>query len=81
MSAATKRPFIVFAFETTHDALEAESALKRQGVYVDPIPAPADISANCGIALRLEPAVEGEAESILQETGIGVSARLRIWDV
>jgi len=47
------RPFVVFGFNSTHDALDAEAVLADMGVDVVPVPAPAALSARCGIALRV----------------------------
>ncbi len=43
---------VVIAFESTHAAMAAQKALEGMAFYV--IPTPTDISASCGISLRLE---------------------------
>jgi len=76
-----RRPFAVFGFVSTHDALDAETLLGDLGIGVTPIPAPAGISARCGIALRLELADEERAQGYLESAGIALAARTVIEDV
>lgn len=81
MSTAEHRPFIALGFATTHDALDAEALLEDMGIDVVPIPAPPEISANCGIALRVEPADLDRALVYLERVGIEVASRAGIDDV
>lgn len=80
MSRVPQR-YVVFGFSTTHDALDAEAALGSAGVRAVPVPAPAALSAKCGIALRLPPDEERRARSVLAAAGIAPSARIEIDDV
>jgi hypothetical protein len=73
--------FAVLGFESTHDALDAETLLGDLGIDVVPIPAPKTIGAHCGIALRLEIDDEERSVAYLNAAGIGVAARIRIEDV
>jgi hypothetical protein len=73
--------FVVFGFASTHEALDAEALLGDVGIDVVPIPAPASISATCGIALRLLPADELRALEYLLRAGILVAARSEIEDI
>jgi hypothetical protein len=75
------RIFAVLGFESTHDALDAETLLDDLGIDVVPIPAPKTIGAHCGIALRIEVTDEGRAVGYLEAAGIAVIARARIEDV
>ncbi len=68
------RTFAVLAFESTHDALDAETLLADLGIDVVPIPAPKAIGARCGIALRIEPADEDRAMGYIEAAGIAVVA-------
>ena len=79
----TREPhvFAVLGFETTHDALDAETLLGDLGIDVVPIPAPKTIGALCGIALRIEVDDEDRAVACLDAAGITVAARVRIEDV
>lgn len=80
MSGSERRPFLVLAFNTTHDALDAEALLEDMGIDVTPIPAPPEISASCGIALRLDPTDVDQALVYLDRVGIEVASSVRIED-
>lgn len=72
--------FVVFAFETTHQALDAEAALKAARLGVVPIPTPAEMGGLCGLAMRL-PLDEGDqARSVLAEAGVPPRAETVIED-
>lgn len=45
----------VLAFDSTHAAMAAISALEAAGVSHAVIPTPREISAGCGMSLRFEP--------------------------
>jgi hypothetical protein len=75
------RIFAVLGFESTHDALDAETLIGDLGIEVVPIPAPKSIGAHCGIALRIEIPDEDRALGYLDAAGIEVTARARIEDV
>jgi hypothetical protein len=72
---------VVLGFVSTHEALDAESLLGDLGIEVVPIPAPASLSARCGIALRIDPADDARATMYLQSAGIPVGSRTTIDDV
>lgn len=75
-----KQRFIVFGFVSTHLALDAEQLLDDMGIDVVPIPAPTNISALCGIAMRV-PAGEAErAIRYLDNAGIDRSAQVEMED-
>ncbi len=65
-----RRTFRVLGFASTHDALEAEAVLGDLGIEVTPIPAPAAMSAQCGIALRFPPDQEERVLRYLDAVGI-----------
>jgi hypothetical protein len=73
--------FAVLGFGSTHDALDAESALQGAGLEVLPIPAPKSIGALCGIALRLPPEQLHSARDCLAAEGISIAATSEIEDV
>ncbi len=81
MTVPPKSTFAVFAFSTTHDALDAEALLEDMGIDVVPIPAPPTVSAHCGIALRLAVADVQQALIYLARVGIEVVAQGVIDDV
>lgn len=55
----------VLAFESTHAAMAAASALDAQSVPYALIPTPRAISAGCGMALRFNPEVLPKVEGAL----------------
>lgn len=75
------RTFAVLGFASTHDALDAERILLDLGIDVVPVPAPKQVSANCGIALRLEIADTQRALNYLEAAGVSVASRGEIEDV
>lgn len=62
----------VFIFESVHRVMKAEKLLKGNGVKIDLIPVPREISSDCGVAIELPGDSESEALSILQENRISV---------
>lgn len=81
MTPAEVRPFAVFTFSSTHDALDAEALLDDMGLEVVPIPAPPSLSANCGIALRVPVGDAERAGRYLARAGIAVAHQGTISDV
>lgn len=81
MSPREPRPFVVFGFRTTHEALEAEHVLKSAGMGVVPVPTPAVLGELCGIALRLEPEQADPARAVLAAAGITPEAAGEVLDV
>lgn len=75
------KPFVVYGFSSTHDALDAEALLEDMGIDVVPVPAPPGVSANCGIALRVAPGDAERVERYLESAGIGLAARVEIEDL
>ena len=75
------RPFVVLGFGSTHVALDAEALLTDVGIDVVPIPAPRELGALCGIALRLELAEEARAIRYLEAAGVQPKSRLVVEDV
>jgi len=74
------RTFVVLGFRTTHEALEAESALLASGIDAVPIPSPKGFGALCGIAMRVPPDQEPAALESLLGAGIEPKARVMIED-
>lgn len=75
------RRYVVLGFSTTHEALDAEALLKASGASVAPVPAPAALSAKCGIALRLSLEDEERAIEALDGARIVPSGRIEIEDL
>lgn len=75
------RTYLAYGFATTHEALEAESALKAAGVDAIPIPSPAALGELCGIAMRVPPDLAVRALEALASCGIEPQAVVEIQDV
>jgi hypothetical protein len=75
------RPFTVYSFSTTHDALSAEAWLKARDFTVLAIPTPRTLGRLCGISLRVDPADAAAVEDALAEARIEIAARGVIEDV
>lgn len=73
--------FVVYGFGSTHEALDAEALLDDMGVEVVPVPAPAAISAKCGIALRVPETEAARADKYLENAGLEPGARVVIQDL
>lgn len=61
---------IIIAFASTHDALEVEEALIENNIELRTIPTPREITAGCGISLRVEEEFLQYVKKILTEHDI-----------
>lgn len=59
--------FLLMAFESTHDAIKAETGAKRAGLAARLIPVPPEVSAGCGLSLRGEVTDEAALREILEQ--------------
>ncbi len=62
---------VVVLFDSTYQALKGEKVLKAEPLEYALINAPRELSADCGIALRLAPELRDAAERALTEAGVG----------
>lgn len=62
--------FIIVAFESTHDAIKSETLTGREGIAARLIPIPPEVSAGCGLALRIAPEAELLVRQILAEANV-----------
>ncbi len=53
-------------FDSTHQALRGEEALKLSGIPHEVVNTPPQLKADCGISLRLAPSRLAEAEDALR---------------
>ena len=63
----------VFLFSSIHHVMRAEKLLKGEGIKVDLIPVPREISSDCGVAIELSGDSEAEALLVLKENRISVA--------
>ncbi|MEW6555313.1 MAG: DUF3343 domain-containing protein [Actinomycetota bacterium] len=61
---------LVIFFESTHQALRGEKVLKDAGIEHSVINTPREFSVDCGISLRIEPALGDEARVALDAGGV-----------
>ena len=60
-------PYYVILFKSVSYALKAEKILKACGLPHKLIPVPKQISSDCGICLRFEPAFQDQIEAALAD--------------
>jgi len=64
----------LFVFLSVHHVMKAEKVLKREGLKIDLIPMPREISSDCGVAVELSLGLKEEALNLLNEHQLSVSA-------
>lgn len=62
--------FFMVAFESSHDAMKAETMCTREKLAVRLIPIPPEVSAGCGLALRSELNDESAVRAVLKREAI-----------
>lgn len=60
----------VAVFNSIHRVMKAEKLLKERGIAILLIPAPRDISADCGLAIRYAAPDRPTVEGVLAEVGL-----------
>lgn len=64
--------YTVFTFVSTHHALKAEQVLKQERLQGTIMPVPRELSSLCGLAIRVEPSLREQVESVLRNKGVGI---------
>lgn len=77
---SARATFTVFGFQTTHDAMRAESALETAGVVAVLIPTPKALGTLCGLSARVPSGSAAEAARVLESAGVRVSGSVEIED-
>ncbi|MHC1705354.1 MAG: DUF3343 domain-containing protein [Tenuifilaceae bacterium] len=49
--------YIILVFQSTHRTLFAEKILLGNGIKLDIIPTPKEITSDCGMAIRINPTI------------------------
>ena len=62
----------VLIFSSVHQVMRTEKLLKGNGLEVDLIPVPREISSDCGIAVEISTESEEKAFLILRENKISI---------
>lgn len=58
-------PSEVILFQSVHHALRAERLLKAADIPCKLIPVPRNLSSDCGVCLRFDPALRSRIEKVL----------------
>ncbi len=64
----------VVLFDSVQAAIQAEHAVRVEGIAAKLIPVPRHLSADCGMALRIPCDEEPRVRDLLQRLGIGFRA-------
>lgn len=70
--------YIVFSFDSTHEAIKSEKALENCRLDGRLIPLPPEISAGCGLSLRIAVKDKVEAFNILKQAEVGISGIFKL---
>lgn len=62
--------FLIITFSTTHAALSAEKLLEETDLPYLIIPTPREISAGCGLAIRIFPESLAQVGRIIKKSGL-----------
>lgn len=57
-------------FQSTHDVILAEKAIRKEGIPRRVIPVPRSVSSQCGMALEIDPENRQKAIELLEACGI-----------
>lgn len=63
---------VILLFQSVHQVTRAERILKENGLVVDLVPVPREISSDCGVALELGSESKEKAIDLLREHGIPI---------
>ena len=73
-SASSHDTRCLLVFESVHQVMKAEKLLKGQGIKIDLIPMPREISSDCGVAIELPSGSKEEALDFLKAHRLSLSA-------
>ena len=64
----------LLVFQSIHQVMKAEKLLKTEGIEIDLIPMPREISSDCGVAVELPLRLKKEALNLLNEHRLSILA-------
>lgn len=64
--------YIIFAFDSTHAAILSEKVLKENNLNGRLIPLPPEVSAGCGLSLRIDEKDRDIVSEKLSENNVGI---------
>jgi hypothetical protein len=59
---------MLLLFQSTHDVILAEKAIRQQGIPRRVIPVPRSVSSQCGMALEIDPADREKVVELLESS-------------
>jgi hypothetical protein len=59
---------MLLLFQSTHDVILAEKAIRQQGIHRRVIPVPRSVSSQCGMALEIDPADREKVVELLESS-------------
>jgi len=63
----------IITFSSTHHALRAEELIEEQQIQLDIIPIPREITAECGLGIKVAYEKREEVEGLLTENNINMA--------
>lgn len=73
-----KEHFYIIAFDSTHHAISAEQMLKKEKKEVMMMPTPREVTASCGLSLRVSSEDISFAQEHLEEKNLSYHGIFRI---
>jgi len=70
MTEGTAAEIRIFVFDTTHHAMWAEDVAREEKVAVDVVPAPPEVEAKCGLAIRTSATEAARLRETFDDRGI-----------
>lgn len=70
-------PYVI-TFDSTHAAMEAEKQLLKKGIKIHVIPTPRQITANCGLSVKIMGIPREELDDLIKELNIQKKALYRM---
>lgn len=68
-----KGQYCLLTFSSTHHALKAEEILKEEGIDLEVVPIPREISAECGLGMQFPLEQREKAENVLVDNKVHLS--------
>lgn len=68
--------FLVVSAESTHLVIKVEKILQKENIDCRIIPLPTEISANCGLAIKLEEKFLEEVKKIIKKENLEIKISL-----
>lgn len=70
--------FYVIAFDSTHHAIKGEKILKSEGFNIKTIPTPREITASCGLSIKLDVENIDDVKKTIESNELGIKGLFEI---